>query len=105
MIYVFYLFCYEYYFILSYLSLFFFFSSRRRHTRCSRDWSSDVCSSDLCSTTRRGTIRRPALPCIVRPRTHAPIECHPHAAMIQTYDLRVKETVRLLTPRDRKSVV
>src|SRR2546422_8590896 len=26
---------------------FFFFSSRRRHTRCSRDWSSDVCSSDL----------------------------------------------------------
>src|SRR5690606_40474434 len=30
-----------------YLSYFFFFSSRRRHTRFSRDWSSDVCSSDL----------------------------------------------------------
>src|SRR2546422_3275213 len=29
------------------LFVFFFFSSRRRHTRCSRDWSSDVCSSDL----------------------------------------------------------
>src|SRR6266498_395594 len=29
----------------------FFFSSRRRHTRCGRDWSSDVCSSDL--PTRR----------------------------------------------------
>src|SRR3989442_11285139 len=29
------------------LSGFFFFSSRRRHTRCGRDWSSDVCSSDL----------------------------------------------------------
>src|SRR2546429_3359301 len=29
--------------------LIFFFSSRRRHTRCSRDWSSDVCSSDLGS--------------------------------------------------------
>src|SRR5690349_23489875 len=27
--------------------LFFFFSSRRRHTRSLRDWSSDVCSSDL----------------------------------------------------------
>src|SRR6266704_1161055 len=27
--------------------LFFFFSSRRRHTRSKRDWSSDVCSSDL----------------------------------------------------------
>src|SRR5205809_8065558 len=26
-----------------------FFTSRRRHTRCSRDWSSDVCSSDLCN--------------------------------------------------------
>src|SRR5262245_19061355 len=26
----------------------FFFSSRRRHTRCLSDWSSDVCSSDLC---------------------------------------------------------
>src|SRR5690554_1281223 len=25
----------------------FFFSSRRRHTSCGRDWSSDVCSSDL----------------------------------------------------------
>src|SRR6266542_4826961 len=29
---------------------FFFFSSRRRHTRCYRDWSSDVCSSDLDGT-------------------------------------------------------
>src|SRR6202042_3102999 len=29
------------------LFLFFFFSSRRRHTRSLRDWSSDVCSSDL----------------------------------------------------------
>src|SRR6266511_5159689 len=29
------------------LFFFFFFSSRRRHTRFSRDWSSDVCSSDL----------------------------------------------------------
>src|SRR6266511_2368611 len=30
-----------------YTAMFFFFSSRRRHTRFSRDWSSDVCSSDL----------------------------------------------------------
>src|SRR5699024_12220735 len=30
-----------------YCSIFFFFSSRRRHTRSKRDWSSDVCSSDL----------------------------------------------------------
>src|SRR5690606_39632031 len=31
---------------------FFFFSSRRRHTRFSRDWSSDVCSSDLLKLIR-----------------------------------------------------
>src|SRR5690606_40062787 len=30
-----------------------FFSSRRRHTRFSRDWSSDVCSSDLDKQCRR----------------------------------------------------
>src|SRR5687768_18202416 len=30
----------------------FFLSSRRRHTRCSRDWSSDVCSSDLGADSR-----------------------------------------------------
>src|SRR5216684_9054425 len=34
------------------LSFFFFFSSRRRHTRCSRDWSSDVCSSDLLGSLK-----------------------------------------------------
>src|SRR3989449_945364 len=33
---------------------FFFFSSRRRHTRCSRDWSSDVCSSDLAQIGDQG---------------------------------------------------
>src|SRR5256884_9494911 len=39
---------------------FFFFSSRRRHTRCSRDWSSDVCSSDLAPAAA-GLTRRAAL--------------------------------------------
>src|SRR5215813_14439220 len=28
-------------------NMWFFFSIRRRHTSCGRDWSSDVCSSDL----------------------------------------------------------
>src|SRR5690606_39823531 len=32
----------------------FFFSSRRRHTRFSRDWSSDVCSSDLVEVKTGG---------------------------------------------------
>src|SRR5260221_10002597 len=33
--------------------LFFFFSSRRRHTRSLCDWSSDVCSSDLVGAHQR----------------------------------------------------
>src|SRR5690606_40872347 len=37
--------------------LFFFFSSRRRHTRFSRDWSSDVCSSDLSRAPAPGSAR------------------------------------------------
>src|SRR5690606_40125617 len=41
----------------------YFFSSRRRHTRFSRDWSSDVCSSDLASESidflRRRDPRKP----------------------------------------------
>src|SRR5690606_27013271 len=36
---------------LEFILFFFFFSSRRRHTRFSRDWSSDVCSSDLAINT------------------------------------------------------
>ena len=35
----------------------FFSSSRRRHTRCSRDWSSDVCSSDLAQQLRQKIAR------------------------------------------------
>src|SRR2546429_5912742 len=37
---------------------FFFFSSRRRHTRCSRDWSSDVCSSDLIDAGKTTSTER-----------------------------------------------
>src|SRR5204863_6800755 len=48
---------------------FFFFSSRRRHTRSLRDWSSDVCSSDL----------------LARPRGHS--YCRSERAMIVDYAL------------------
>src|SRR5262249_59005924 len=37
---------------------FFFFSSRRRHTRLVSDWSSDVCSSDLVERARSASSRR-----------------------------------------------
>src|SRR5690606_39477493 len=39
----------------------FFFSSRRRHTRFSRDWSSDVCSSDLVPAPLEEDLRREAM--------------------------------------------
>src|SRR5256885_6430384 len=39
---------------------FFFFSSRRRHTRLQGDWSSDVCSSDLVGSASRNPVRGPS---------------------------------------------
>src|SRR5690606_40811433 len=38
-----------------------FFSSRRRHTRFSRDWSSDVCSSDLVERVALGALVLPVV--------------------------------------------
>src|SRR5256884_7140691 len=40
------------------LPIVFFFSSRRRHTRCSRDWSSDVCSSDLVDLKQMKVVKK-----------------------------------------------
>src|SRR5687768_18057214 len=54
---------------------FFFFSSRRRHTRCSRDWSSDVCSSDLVAPDL-GARARLAHERVVR--RHRPIRAQAH---------------------------
>src|SRR5207249_6182616 len=45
---------------------FFFFSSRRRHTRSKRDWSSDVCSSDLPTRGPRAASRRPTVCALIR---------------------------------------
>src|SRR5437764_9713514 len=45
-------------FIVKYI-LFFFFSSRRRHTRYIGDWSSDVCSSDLGHPAGERDVRQP----------------------------------------------
>src|SRR5699024_12153296 len=57
--------------MLSLRSEMFFFSSRRRHTRSKRDWSSDVCSSDLLSidlllpTPRANRLIIDALACVL----------------------------------------
>src|SRR5437899_11045740 len=44
----------------------FFFSSRRRHTRCLSDWSSDVCSSDLAERDHRSNAPVHFFPAILR---------------------------------------
>src|SRR6266852_9842102 len=47
-----------------------FFSIRRRHTRCYRDWSSDVCSSDLepheCASLLRPCQQRDSAQCLAK---------------------------------------
>src|SRR5699024_11564290 len=68
----------------------FFFSSRRRHTRSKRDWSSDVCSSDLDKRLSRRS-------------------CHSDAsAQIVKWNLFFKSTrrpldIKLRNGKDRKS--
>src|SRR2546426_12647809 len=62
------------------MCVFFFFSSRRRHTRLQGDWSSDVCSSDLAVFTRRVLLDA------ARPRggraQHPPREDGDHLALV-----------------------
>src|SRR2546430_5422229 len=49
--------------------VFFFFSSRRRHTRFDCDWSSDVCSSDLILPSGKGeSLRQPGVHWLHRER-------------------------------------
>src|SRR2546427_9711924 len=64
--------------------IFFFFSSRRRHTRFDCDWSSDVCSSDLRALFERAAWAQ--MRELARER-------------IQMYDLRVQEAVEALLDR------
>src|SRR5256885_7042695 len=50
--------------------VYFFFSSRRRHTRLQGDWSSDVCSSDLRGPPTRGACRARPEPAVSRRIPH-----------------------------------
>src|SRR5205809_5822555 len=58
----------------------FFFSGRRRHTRCSRDWSSDVCSSDLMLEVAGGRRSAESFAALLegRPRAEAGPTAPPH---------------------------
>src|SRR2546429_1626584 len=88
---------------LSGLYCIFFFSSRRRHTRCSRDWSSDVCSSDLKTRLKIEKLprrnRRPD-----QPRQHNQIP----RIQVHVWNHRVlcgNQPIGLGQNGDRKSVV
>src|SRR2546430_6766914 len=65
--------------ILSLCFLFFFFSSRRRHTRFDCDWSSDVCSSDLYMSA----IPAPAPPTILVQLDCGSMTLQPIAVLMQ----------------------
>src|SRR5262245_62886742 len=84
----------------------FFFSSRRRHTRCLSDWSSDVCSSDLPrrqARAREAPRRRPgALASLPRLRRRPPLE------LLMKIDVpggHINAVIEGDGPLDRKSVV
>src|SRR3989440_2981507 len=82
--------------------LFFFFSSRRRHTRSDRDWSSDVCSSDLESPGglfAAGILRLPltSASSVATSEFKEPITLSSRSWMVGSQ--------RMSPPVDRKSVV
>src|SRR2546430_4021227 len=86
--------------------VFFFFSSRRRHTRFDCDWSSDVCSSDLGDHTRDRHWSRP------RQRSRSVVTAVLHTAPRQRHVppevLRVVKQIEIkarILAEDRKSVV
>src|SRR6266542_2055896 len=77
--------------MMSFYVSFFFFSSRRRHTRCYRDWSSDVCSSDLSPRRKKQATSAHAVtaaiavrraPRSIRPAVSAQLEADPLQAML-----------------------
>src|SRR5687768_18179333 len=80
---------------------FFFFSSRRRHTRCSRDWSSDVCSSDLhhspfcrqLSTRKQSGLRHS------KPAQQSSLRSEEHTSELQS---RLHLVCRLLLEKKKK---
>src|SRR2546430_13340803 len=66
---------------------FFFFSSRRRHTRFDCDWSSDVCSSDLSTFIFPAIVDRSPIVVAVGSAGHAPVLAR-----------RVREQIEALLP-------
>src|SRR5256885_6432786 len=83
---------------------FFFFSSRRRHTRLQGDWSSDVCSSDLEFSAVFQAMDLP----LVHPggRARTANDAHHRILAWGTFNLPRRVVVSPVSEwRDRKSVV
>src|SRR5688572_29970919 len=110
----------EYFVSLDVLSVdFFFFSSRRRHTRFDCDWSSDVCSSDLHVLTWHDAMpwpwrQGPYLTCVVvgdGPYRNGaavvirrPMRDGPNPTRVQTHTTRTHATMRTRCPGRRRPV-
>src|SRR5699024_11477927 len=81
----------------------FFFSSRRRHTRSKRDWSSDVCSSDLDIYSREGLDYRQraisTISALVTLGTEPQLELHINVALtVGLTPQEISETIMHLLP-------
>src|SRR2546430_7697447 len=94
------------------MGYFFFFSSRRRHTRFDCDWSSDVCSSDLTPKSGTSLSRLAAIPtskswtaayCAARcfPKTTSNPRSEEHTSELQSQSNLV---CRLLLEKKKKEI-
>src|SRR5215813_13494475 len=86
------------------MSFFFFFSSRRRHTRCGRDWSSDVCSSDLDWVVSPRILQVPGIADVVPFGglvKQYQVELSP--PLLQKYDIGVKQVADALRANNRNA--
>src|SRR3712207_8935480 len=86
---------------------FFFFSSRRRHTRYWRDWSSDVCSSDLVAAFRATLEELESADLLLHALDISSGRAAERAEVVQTVlgELGVGDRPMLTVMKDRKSVV
>src|SRR2546421_1402370 len=85
---------------------FFFFSSRRRHTRSDRDWSSDVCSSDLIDLSIEMTgLKRQRLLKMPDRFVEFTLFIQHGAKVVMSFDLMGMKPHGFPQPLDRKSVV
>src|SRR5690606_40633351 len=82
----------------------FFFTSRRRHTRFSRDWSSDVCSSDLEECGRSSGAARVTLLAIETERLELLRAEQQLAAQHDLYQGRVKAYAQIQKRSEERRV-